>query len=298
VRDGARTLLGRWPILVFYYLCNVVAAALTIAPAASFIYRRLGHSLESDRELLNLDPAWIAESFRAVREAGWTLVAGTVLIGILYLLWSTFINGGAIAALVRPKDSYFAASARYFPRFFRLLLWSVPVYALVFALSGAMRTGIRKLAEDSMEQHSWVMLGWLRMLIFLALLGCVNMLVDYARIIMVAEQRTGSFRSLLDAVRLVKWRPRTAFGIFFTCQALGVLFLLAYHGLTEITAQTTKAGILLVFVVRQVYTLSRFWVRLLTWSSEVGFYQWLIPEPVEPELPVSTSSFQPLPPPA
>ncbi len=273
VAGGLREPLKRWPVLVVFYLANLAAAALAAGPLIALIASTLGHSLESERLFEQFDLSWIPEMMRtAGAPAGSTLGAVAALTGVLYLVASTFLSGGAIAVLLHPGQSSFASCARYFPRFARLLVWTLPCYAIVFAVYGGMGKAIAKFAENSMQAHVWIELGWLRMAIGLVLLLLVNGVADYAKIILVEEGRSGAFAALLDAFRFAI-RVRSAMLVMLAVQALGGVLLLVYHGISEITPQTSLAGVFLLALIRQVYVAARLWLRLAGWSAGARFYE-------------------------
>lgn len=271
-----------WHVLFLYYFCNVAAAVILIAPIAALLMSRLGHSLENDRLFTHFDISFLVETFRTGTVLPAMLTPLFLIGGAIYMVMSTFLTGGAIGIMFYRERSFFAECARYFPRLFRLMLWSLPAYGLVVLFNGMMTKALTKLAEDSMQSHTWVMFLWARVAVVLLLVGLVNMVFDWAKILVIGEQRRTSFWAAVDGLRFVLYSPVTTIGIFVLGQMLGIAFLLAYHGLSEVTPDNTFVMVLLMFALRQAYTLARFWLRLLVWDADVLYYQALVPE-VEPE---------------
>ncbi len=272
LRSAAQEALKRWPIVVVYYLCNLAAAVVVVAPALMFISSVLGHSLESERLFSNFDVSWAAETIRnGGTPAGWTMASVAAITALLYLPLNTFLAGGAIALAIDGRQSFFGSGARYLPRFLRLLLCSLPCYGLLFLLNSALASLISKAGENSMQEYPWVILGWARVVLIVALFWLLNTTFDYAKVILIAEERFGALTAAFDAARLL-WLQPQGVAIFFAGQIIGILFLLIYHGLSEASPQTSLLMVGVVFLVRQLYTLTRFWVRLWVWNAETLYY--------------------------
>ncbi len=272
LRRGARGAASSKGVLLVYYACNLVAAAIVIAPVALILTTLLGHSLESGRLFTNFDPEWLIETglqFNFTPAAGLLPIALSV--AFLYLLANTFLAGGAIALLHRRGESFFASCARYFPRFFRIFLISILFYGVAFAIVRGLMTAESRWSEQSMREAPEDMMQWGIHALMLLLFFGVNMIFDYAKIVCVVEDRKAlksTWRALGFAVR----NFRSAYGLFLFTAACGLAFLAAYHGLSGWIGQDSRVAVIAVFLIRQLYVLARFWIRLWTWGSELALY--------------------------
>jgi hypothetical protein len=282
--EGARQVFRLRKLIIFFYILNLVAAAVAVAPAIGLIHRRLAHSLESERLFTNIDPAWIVETLAHFQ---WWPVAGigitAALVAILFFLLNTFLAGGALAMFHHEEQPFFSSCARYFWRLFRLMLISLACYAIMLAVNGGMGAALNRLREASMQAGPFAIAGWIRIAVIFFLLATVNMIFDYAKVICIADGHRGAFRATLAAFRFVAGHPGRTLAVYWISMAIGVLFLLAYHGITEAAGQSSVSMVALVFVLRQAYMLARMWLRLWTWSSELHVYAFnstiVAPEP-------------------
>ncbi len=290
---GARLLLRHKKVIVFFYLVNIAAAVLAVAPLAAMLGARYAHSLESDRLFSNFDPAALMEMVNQYTGAPWTAVstAGAVIAGLM-LMVSTFLAGGAIAVFHDEDDTFFGASARFFGRLFRLMLISLVFYGIAIAAVSAISALLAHMRRDSMVAWPWVLLNGAQFLLILALFGIVNMIFDFAKIECVAGLTRSALRATLRSIRFVFRNPGRAFGVYWVCALISGLLLLAYHLLTEVMGQGSAAMVIAVLVTRQVYVLARISARLWTWSSELGIYTFreqvlaaATPEPEPPLMP-------------
>ena len=173
-----------------------------------------------------------------------------------------------MGVILQPKRSFFGESARYFPRLFRLMLWSAPCYGSVLVINNLLARMAGHFNESSMQARPWIILSWLQLGLILFLLGMVNLVFDWAKMLMIAEQRRGAFWAAIDGIRFVRYSPATTIGVFFLGQLFSLVFLLIYHGLSEVTPQASAGSLLVLFLLRQAYMLARFWVRLLVWDAK------------------------------
>jgi hypothetical protein len=277
--QGARALARNRKVLLVYFAVNLLAAAVAVAPFAIILNTVLGHSLESDRLFGNFELDWLIETllrFHATPAIG--LLATAASVGVLYLVTNTFLAGGAIASLERRGESFFAACARYFPRFFRIFLISLLFYGVAFGIVSGLSSARSRWFEDSMRAAPGDIAMWCIQLIGLLLLFAVNMTFDYAKIICVVEDRK-ALKSTLRAIRFAVRHFSSAYALFVVASAVGIALLAIYHVLSEWIGQGSVAAVVVVFILRQVDIIARFWVRLWTWGSELALFRDLYQKP-------------------
>lgn len=285
-------------VLLLYWLSNLAIAAIVVAPIAAVLATVLDGRLESVRLFRNLDGDWIVETFLRFTSAPFSVLPALgLVIAALYLLFSTFLAGGAIAMLYREDDSFFAACARYFPRFFRILLVSVIFYAVAFAIMRALGGAHEHWAVDSMSDAAVTSTNWLVRLVAFVLFVFVNAIFDYAKIACVVEDRKALASTRRALVFL--WRNFGSFAaVLAIVTVIGLAALALYSVISELIGQASMAAVLVLFLVRQIYIAARFWIRLWTWSSEMALYGSRMPAaqivatvPVsEPVLPPETAA--------
>ena len=272
LRLGARGVASNKKLMLVYYALNLAAAAIVISPIAMLLTSLLGHSLESDRLFKNFDPEWLTETglqFNFTPATGLLPIA--LLVAFLYLLANTYLAGGAIAMLHRRGDSFFAACARYFPRLFRIFLLSILFYGAAFAIVRGLLSAESRWSEQSMREAPGDVMQWGIRAFQLLLFFAVNMIFDYAKIACVVEDRkavSAAWRGLGFVLR----NFGSTYGLFLATAAVGIAFLAAYHGLSEWFGQNSTIAVAAVFLIRQIYILARFWVRLWTWGSEIAMF--------------------------
>mgnify|MGYP000896388614 CR=1 FL=1 len=287
--DGARQVLRHKKLIALFYFLNLAFALVIVTPVSVLIAGRLFHSAESERLFSDFDLSWVSETYLAYQSMPFNATGMLALaMAVLFLILNVFLAAGAIAVFQREEDTFFGACARFFGRMIRILLLALILYGIVSSINNGMTSAIDHFKNESMVARPWAILHWARLLIIWFLMGTVNMIFDYAKIICVTENRRGAIRSTLAALRFVFTNPGRTFGLYWMCTAIGLLFLLAYHGLSELIGQGSAGAVAVLFFVRQAYMATRMWTRLWTWASEVRVYDFQrSPAEAPPELKIA-----------
>ena len=294
VGRGVKAVCGAWRMPLVFWFWNVAFAVAVVAPLAALLARDLGHSLYAREMLASFDLQWLMEFVRKTR--GWpaAMLGPLALVAAGgYLLVSTFLAGGAITIFAAPERRYVPAvfyqgCGRNFGRLFRLLLWSGVCYAVVFGINGGLSRLGQRLWRDSMEQKPVLLYGWLCAALVLLLFLFVNMVFDYAKIRLVAEDSRKSLRAALGSFRLVgRHLGRTSLTYALVTLA-AVLLLVVYAPLCGAIPRGRGYWLLLVLLLQQAYVFLRLGVRLLFFASQTEVYLSLrrpAEEPAEPAPP-------------
>lgn len=224
-----------------------------------------------------------------------TLVAGA---GIVYGLVWIFLVGGILDRYARRRRTrahgFFAACGVYFFRFVRLAVIGWLLLDVLF------RYVHPWLFEDffpwwtrdfTVERHAFL-IRLVLYAVFVILLSLVVLVLDYAKVRAVVEDRRSMLGALVAGARFVWRRPSRTTGLFLLNSAVFVVVL----GLYALVAPGAGGAGLSAYAglaVSQVYILARLWTKLLFYASETAFFQGELahadytaaPAPVWPESP-------------
>ena len=217
-----------------------------------------------------------------------------------YLLAWIFLAGGILDRYARNRPTrtsgFFAASGVFFFRFLRLGVLAGAVYALLYLvihpllLDDFYGWAIRDL---TVERTAFVIRLGLYV-VFLAMLVLVNVIVDYAKVRAVVEDRRSMLGALVAASRFVARRPGRVAGLYLL-NALLVAVVVGLYALVAPGATGDDWWMLAGVLVGQVYLAARLWAKLVFCASEVAFFQGELahaeyvaaPQPVWPESPAA-----------
>ncbi len=293
IKQAIRAINQRRKLVFTWYGLNLLFALVIVAPIAIALVAMLGESLENKRLFDNFDLSWVTEFGYS---AHWNQVSMwlpvVALLGGLFVLLTTWLSGGLLANLHDPRDTFTGGCGRWFPPFLRLLLLAGLFYGIAFGLRAGFVSLFRKLGEDSMSGKPSAYGAMATFVITWALFGFVNMLVDYAKIHMVAHGERNARRGLAQGIRFVFRNLRRCLGLYLVLNGLMLLMLAVYHVSSEVIGQASIGAVLLLFLVRQFYMFGRTWLRMVSLASEYAIFASHIPKPAPKPEPLLEESLE------
>ena len=285
LRGGMRGLARHKGVTAVFYAATTAAALLIAAPAMSIAIGSLGESAWAHEMAGNLDAAWLSE----LAAAHGSLPVAPVLavltgVGAVWLVVYLFLLGGAIEALCA-GGSFFGGCGRNFWRMVRLALISAVFYVVVWMVYRLLGAVGRKIWGEGSEATPMVHWGWFSAAAALCLAGLVNVVFDYARVLMVAEGRRSSWGATFAAFGFVRRNAGRTVGLYVLVCAIAAALFAAYLAVSHTVAQSSMALVLVLFLARQAMVLAKIWSRLLFYSTAWEMYGALRPAPPAPPEP-------------
>jgi hypothetical protein len=197
---------------------------------------------------------------------------------VAYLAAWLLLAGGILDRLARDRPvrahGFFAASGTFFFRFLRLGIVSAALYGTAFGLVHPWLLGDfydQLIASVTVERTAFFTRVSLY-LVFLGLLGAVNLVFDYAKVRAVVEDRRSMLGALLAAVRFLRRNGRQAVALYLANVAL-LLGVVAGYGMVAPGAGSAGPSMWVGLAIGQAYVVARLWVKLVFWSSEIAQFQ-------------------------
>ena len=216
-----------------------------------------------------------------------TLAYVAVGLGILYLLVNVYLAGGIVAALAAERRvslrRFMNDAARYFGRYFRLfILLALVLGLLAVAYKFGLSDTIAKLRKNATTDRASSLWHALVIVLWLAVFAFLLMVFDYAKIRTVVDCRRSMLLAAVASVAFALrrcWRTIPLFALNLVI--VGALF--AVYLLVESQfSSTTIASMIGLFVVQQLSILSRIWMRLSFFSTQLAYYKSVIESRAEP----------------
>jgi hypothetical protein len=203
-----------------------------------------------------------------------TTIAGAV--GAWLIVWA-FLSGGIIDRLARDRATrsagFFGAAGAHFPAVLRLGILAFLAYGVLFAwLHPLLLDDVfgRLTRDTTVERNAFV----IRLLLYVAfgiVIAAVNLIVDYARIRIVVEDRRSAIGALLASVRFVRRHGGVVLGLYILNGCLFVVLI----GLYALLAGRAAPGgsVWYALVVGEAYVLARHYLKLAFYASETALFQ-------------------------
>ena len=200
-------------------------------------------------------------------------------LGLLYVLLSVFFSGGILAwftqySTVRSGDSFsvgafWQACSYYVGRFMRLFgitLLAVVVGAGFWLIIGSL---IGVAMSDTFTERGQFWLG-LTFFVLAALNATLFFCIsDYARVLMVREDRKDAFQSFRRAIRLVFRNIGQTYGLYWFLIGIGTACFGVYFLLDDAILMQNWPTILLMFLIQQALIFVR--IALKVWSLGMAY---------------------------
>lgn len=196
----------------------------------------------------------------------------------IYLVVLTFLSGGIIDRLARNRPTrasgFFAACGVFFFRFLRLGVAAWLVYALLLGFGHPLLVGgwYRRLTADITNERTAFVFRVALYAAFVALLAGWNVIVDYAKVRAVVEDRHSALGALVASMRFVQRNPGAVAAMYAASAALFAV-VLGIYALVAPDAGSAGVSMWVGFIVSQVYVIARLWAKLVFWASETALFQ-------------------------
>ncbi len=300
-REGMRRLNGA-PTVVLGMFAVTLAVALPLSYAMrALIETHLGSSLAADSAAAGINYDWWQEfsaqasglaatfipsiaGFGAVLENLSNLLDNaklapviTTVTALWLLLWS-FLSGGVIDRLARARRTrshgFFGACGMHVWRLLRLGLAALATYAFLFGYvhPWIFTDGYGRWTRDLTVERAAFAVRVGCYVVFGALLILCNLIVDYARVRIVVEDRRSALGALIAGARFA-WRHLPAALGLYALNAVAFLLLVALYALLVPGAPRSGWSTWLVLGLGEAYILLRHYLKLLFYASETVFFQ-------------------------
>ncbi len=298
-------LVGRSPSLVFwvYLACVVIALPLTAA-MRSILNDSFGSSLVQEQMRRGFDISWYGEFSSGATGLASTFGPGVVGIlpvlgnleklldgnlfaidrtvlsaGILFLLAWAFLSGGILSRFCDPdrhrtRRAFFAACAEYFFRFVRLLMISLLVYWGLFRwISTPLHDWVGRATRDvTVEMTAMMYTAGVYALVGL-LLVISSLILDYAKIAMVAEERCSAILAFFRGLRFFVFHPVQTLTLYFLILLAAGILMAVYALVAPGPGQESDTTLIATFLVSQLYLVGRIMIKLWFLASQTLLFQ-------------------------
>ena len=256
---------------------NILFALFAVTPFFFLMMQHMSHSFAAERALQRLDIFWLGDFVYRYTNVAPAVLGSAVLAAVLYFLLSVFLNGGIIGCLNRPAAKttlaeFFHDGGLYFWRFFRLFLFSIPVYLIFIGiLYPLLKAFLEIFSRRAPTEWPALIVSNLRFLALVLLLGVVSMFFDFVKIGLVTGARKKVLQETWLTLKFMRRRFFKAWGLYLLAGLVFVVLTLFYLEIARILPKNRPLLVLLAFVWQQFYILCRQWSKVLFFASELEF---------------------------
>jgi len=218
---------------------------------------------------------------------------GILATGCLFLLFWAFLSGGildryALAGEVRSVGRLFSRGIYYFPRLIRLLVVTILLYIGLFRwVAEPLHEWVEEITRDTTVEKTAIVYTFVVYLLVGLILILMGMVMDYAKISLVVQDRRSALLSMLKGLSFVVKNFTRCLGLYLLLGLVALLVLVLYTAVAPGPGQSSSTTVALAFLVGQLYLLARIASKLWFLAGQTALFQSVegsaqgLPEPSE-----------------
>ncbi|MEX1140160.1 MAG: hypothetical protein WEB33_07285 [Bacteroidota bacterium] len=212
---------------------------------------------------------------------GFEYLGPLTILAFVYLLASTFLAGAFVGTYAKSYrmsfQEFLTEGGKYFGKFFRISLFSLFVYLLLFdVVFDFWREWIRQATANDPSEMTPFTHYMIKNAVVVLAIGFLTMCFDYAKVRMVVDDRFSALFAVWAGVKFVVKNFWSAAGLFLSLSVLGVVFMALYAFFQGTFPVSGYWSILALFVLQQLYVGIRLWLKAAFYASETQLYQSLM----------------------
>ena len=282
------------------YGCNFLLAVVLAVALGSTLHNSFGNHVAGDNMLAGFDNLWypnfraqaegLAQTFRptvvgigaifdgldSLSNGHFILQSPTVVgVGLLYFLMWTFFSAGFISTYANADDepNFFQKAAAAFPRFiFLAILAGILYFLLFYFVQGWLSKAVDELTRETIDERVHFGLTVAKYGILWLLICTINILFDYSKIFTLIRTGTSVLTAPLKTLVLVLRNFGKTFFLYVTIGAVWFAILLLYWAIVPGAGQSSWFTFLAVFLLGQLYILSRIGTRALFYAGQTAMF--------------------------
>ncbi len=274
------------------YLVHLLLAFSLALQAGRVIDAAIGHSLTAHKLLSGYDHTVLYDMLRTHggQIAGISAQLGPLI--AVYLLISICLRGGILAVLRHPPDrfrmrTFWEGCWEYAGRFIRLnfVVWILELGTVSLVAFSTVAI-ITQSIGPGFTDRSIFWLAFASILITFFLIAFLLTVSQYAHAQMIHRNSYRVIASIREAIQLVRLHPGKTIGLFLL--NIGTILLLygLYFLLEPLIGMHSGWGVLIMFVLQQVFIFTRLLARIVNWASMLRMHGFLEKQALESPLEV------------
>lgn len=197
---------------------------------------------------------------------------------LLYMIINTLLAGGILTTL-REKETrftvreFFAGCGIYFFRFFRLfLLFGILLIILAFVWMAVLGVLFNAVTAEGSSEIPYIVWAIVILILFFIPLMVLLVIADYTKVSTVLSNTHAMVRAAWRSTKFVFRNFLRVIGLQLLMLLVPIVLFLIYLWLDLTIGMTTVTTLLVMFVIQQIFVVTRVWTRVFFFSGELELY--------------------------
>jgi len=262
-------------VLLLFVVNFSFALALTL-PIFSLLRDNLLHSSLNAHFTGEFDYVWFLQ-FISLNKQTVTGIPGLLyIITIIYNLIQLFFSGGLMTIFNNPQKNhvvdFFFGGVKYFFRFFQLFCVALIFYFLLITFNAFLDSVIVKTMAYSQNMRLEFFIQLFRYLIFILLIGVINIIFDYSRVITVVNDKSKVLKVIGQSFVFIKNNFSLVASVYFITGSCVIVATIIYNVFDSYIPKTSLALLIVTFFIQQLLIIFRLTIKMLFSATEIVVY--------------------------
>jgi hypothetical protein len=272
-------LINAWKekkLIGLMYVVNLVFAYLLALPISMMFNRALMNTTAAEKLLKSYDFPLLVNIISDF-SSGLNVSQLIFTYGLFYIILNTFLAGGILNLFHKEQNfritNFFVGASLYFKRFMRLFAISL-LFIIFILLMGSVIQFIFGKLSSSADTELWPVVLTTIVWIFIGMmLILINMLFDYAKIIAVVNDFYDMKETTKNALMFVMMSMRKTVFLFLLYVFTALILFCIYWIIKSIIPISNTAGVIIFFLLTQIYMIFKIWLRVSIFNGQFIFYK-------------------------
>jgi hypothetical protein len=277
LKSGIQKTAANKRMILIFYLGNLILGLIIILPLRAIIDEFVGYRLMGAKLAGRLDMDFLFELLLHNHSFGDVLRGMIFFAPAVYWLFLLFLSGGAFVIFAHNEKYsspiFWGNCGRFFGRFIRLSIWSLPLLAVFFALPLLAKGLLRLFFGSDPYQYITYWGRWLQAGLGFVSFLLFGMVLDYARIHTVLTDERNMRASLWRGFRFAFGKFKHTLGLAALLFVIGGLILAMSTPVANGLAAPSAIIVALMFLIQQFYMILRMGLRLTLYAGQIHLYK-------------------------
>lgn len=276
---GFKAALNTKKLITTIYVITFLMALVLAIPFNGTIQKEAGNSMAFSALVKDFDYTVYSDFMDQSAKAIQPYISTAIWMGIFYLLFTIFFEGGILTILKRKEDKFtlrlfWEASAKYFSRFFRLAVYMIITQAIIAVIYFIILSKIISSVYDSAPNEITMFYTILAGIIIYLLIFIFQLTVtDYAKIMMVENDECRPFRTIIRSFDFVFSHFLSTYFLYLFLLIAPIIMFTIYFKLESVIGMTSGLTIFVAFIIQQIVIWSRIFIKIWILGSELTLYR-------------------------
>lgn len=263
-------------MILILYIVNFLAALILVMPFFQFLKSSSNHTIEVENLLKTFDFSFFTDIIYTSGEIFKSIFMQIKWVSLLYWLVNIFLVGGIIRVILKERftvTDFFSGASTYFFRFLgsNITILIVHIFLLMIIWLPYFFI-IRELFDVIDNEKTLIIVTACVLFVYLSLLVIVLMINDYAKFYLVLNNKKNFFKAILEATRYINKHFFKTYFLYILLLIVPFLVFYLYLKLSSDIGMATIFGVIVMFVVQQIFIFVKIWLKVWFYSSQFDLY--------------------------